>query len=178
MPFTSFFSFVNLKPFKASSLQALGRCQERLYDQSIEFFCPLSSPLCAACSSQKPSLEGTSLWSSSSSDFDIFELLCHICTCTGQMGGREVQVKWSIALPWLFISRSKPLHIQVCSCLCLLFEHCCTVIQCLGWSEETVLLQAKCSTVKVLCLLRILTPSAHLSPLSQVYKTSDRVGAQ
>ncbi len=128
MALTSFFSSANLKRAegnmfpKCCSLQAPGRCQECLYDRSIEHFCPLSSTLYASCSSHRPYLEGTSLWSSSSS-----------YSYTAQMGGCDVQVKWSIPLPWLFTSRSKPLTSEcVLACVCCLDSAAHPVTVCSG----------------------------------------------
>lgn len=151
-----------------SRLLSCGRCREHLHVQSFVLFCPLSSSSSAVCSSQRPSPEDTSLWSSSSSHFDMSDLRHRVCADAGPTGGCGVQVKWSIPLPWLLMNRSKPVTSEcaparVCcvDCAALPFMQC---------SEETVLMQAKLSSVKVLGLLRIMRLSALLSSPSQVYK--------
>lgn len=157
-----------------SRLLSRGRCQEHLHVQSFVLFCPSSPSSSAACSSQRPSPEGTSLWSSSSSHFDMFGL--HLCVCAdaGQTGDCSVQVKWSIPLPWLLTNRSKPVTSAPAG-VCCVDGVAPPVMQC---SEETVLVQAKLSTVKVSGLLRIMRLSALLSSPSQVHNTCGGASSQ
>lgn len=118
-----------------SCLLSRGRCQEHLRVPSFVLFCPLSSSSSAACSSQRPSPEGTSLWSSSSSHCDMSDRLHRVCADAGQTGGRGVQVKWSIPLPWLLTNRSKPVTSECApACVCCADSAALPVMQ---RSEET-----------------------------------------